>query len=110
MPPARTRSGHPRVLEWEQLSEGAGRVRAMPSPMHEVLNELVKDRPAVIADLLTELFKLDLPAWRRVRVDSGEFTEVMPTEYRARHGRHVHRRRRNPGAGRHQRDSAAPRP
>lgn len=51
--------------------------------MHEVLNELVKDRPAVIADLLTELFKLDLPSWRRVRVDSGEFTEVTPTEYRA---------------------------
>lgn len=37
----------------------------------------------MVAALLSGPLKLTLPAWEQVRVESGELTEITPTEYRA---------------------------
>jgi hypothetical protein len=55
----------------------------MPSYLHETFVELFRHRPALAAELLTEPFKLDLPRWRHARLDSGELSELSPTQRHA---------------------------
>lgn len=54
-----------------------------PSLDHEAFTELFRNRPSLAADLLTGRFGVDLPTWRHARLDSGDLTELVPTEYRA---------------------------
>ncbi|MPZ25398.1 MAG: hypothetical protein GEV12_02845 [Micromonosporaceae bacterium] len=62
---------------------GAVSVAAMPSSLHEAFVELFRQRPSLAAELLTGPLKIDLPTFQQARLESGELTEVTPTEYRA---------------------------
>src|SRR5215831_16268102 len=55
----------------------------MPSSAHEALIELFRSRPELAAELLTETLGLTLPDYDQARLDSGDFTNLVPTEYRA---------------------------
>src|SRR5688572_27294716 len=55
----------------------------MPSSLHEGLIEMVRQRPAFAADVVTGLFNVDVPAWEHARLDSGDLPDPTPTEYRA---------------------------
>ncbi|HET8681366.1 MAG TPA: hypothetical protein VFM54_05780, partial [Micromonosporaceae bacterium] len=55
----------------------------MPSHLHEVLIEMFRDRPSLVADLLARPLGVALPEFHKAQLSSGELTEVMPTEYRA---------------------------
>ncbi len=54
----------------------------MPSILHEMMIDLVRHRPALIAPLLDSL-GCELPDYRRVEIQSGDFPQLAPTEYRA---------------------------
>ena len=58
-------------------------VQAVPSYLHEALVELVRDRPELAVELLTEVFGAVLPAYATATVESGDLTDLAPTEYRA---------------------------
>ncbi|MEU1993534.1 hypothetical protein ABZ511_03705 [Nocardia gamkensis] len=55
----------------------------MPSSVDEVLIELVRRRPTLVAELLTSTLGLALPEFDHARVDSGDLPDIEPTEYRA---------------------------
>lgn len=55
----------------------------MPSHLHEALIALFRNRPSLAAELLSGPFGLDLPDYRLARLESGDLTDVSPTEYRA---------------------------
>ncbi|MGH3614289.1 MAG: hypothetical protein ACRDRK_17210 [Pseudonocardia sp.] len=55
----------------------------MPSGLHEALVEMFRYRPSLAAELLGDALGMDLPAYQQVRVESGELTDLAPTEYRA---------------------------
>ncbi len=55
----------------------------MPSTLHEALVEMFRHRPSLAAELLTDALGVDLPAYQCARLDAGEFTVLVPTEYRA---------------------------
>jgi hypothetical protein len=55
----------------------------MPSAIHEGLIEVFRHRPAFAAEVITELFNVDVPAWQHARLDAGDLPELTPTEYRA---------------------------
>lgn len=55
----------------------------MPSKLHESLVELFRQQPSLAAELLTRVLGLGLPAYEQVRVEPGDCTHVVPTEYRA---------------------------
>ncbi len=55
----------------------------MPSTPHEVLVDLLKSRPSLAAELLTEALGLTLPAYTEARVASADLTRIQPAEYRA---------------------------
>jgi hypothetical protein len=55
----------------------------MASMKHEGLLTLFRNRPALAPELLQDALGLELPAWSEARVESAEFTQVVPTEYRA---------------------------
>lgn len=50
--------------------------------MHEALLQLFRNGPELAPELLSVL-QTDLPAYREVRIDSADLTEVQPAEYRA---------------------------
>jgi hypothetical protein len=50
---------------------------------HEAFTELFRNRPSLAAELLAGMFGVDLPAWRHARLDSGDLTDLVPTEHRA---------------------------
>jgi len=58
-------------------------VRNVPSLPHEALLLLFKNRPELAAELLRDVLHVELPAYREVRADSAELTEVVPTPYHA---------------------------
>jgi hypothetical protein len=58
-------------------------VPGMPSKLHEVCVEFVRQRPDFAADVLTGPLGVTLPEYGETRLDSSDFTIVMPTEYRA---------------------------
>jgi hypothetical protein len=55
----------------------------MPSRRHESLVELFRNRPSLAAELLREAFRVPLPGYSDVRVESADLTDIQPTEYRA---------------------------
>ncbi|MEV0970498.1 hypothetical protein [Microtetraspora glauca] len=50
---------------------------------HEVIVRLFHERPVLAAELLTETLKIPLPDYDHAAVESGDLTEVTPTELRA---------------------------
>ncbi|MGI9000422.1 MAG: hypothetical protein ACR2GH_02020 [Pseudonocardia sp.] len=55
----------------------------MPSSLHEVLIEMFRQRPSLAAELLVDGLGVTLPGFEHAEVESGEFTVLTPTEYRA---------------------------
>jgi hypothetical protein len=55
----------------------------MPSHVHEVLAEMFRDRPALVADLLTDPLGIPVPEFHTARLSAGDLTNVTPTELRA---------------------------
>lgn len=55
----------------------------MPSSLHEALIQMFRYRPTLAAELLTDALGINLPVYEQARLESGEFTDVTPTEYRA---------------------------
>ncbi|MFF0774465.1 hypothetical protein ACFYUK_36640 [Nonomuraea wenchangensis] len=53
-----------------------------PTQEHEFLLELVRNRPSLVATLLTEM-GVPVPAFDEARLESPDFTDCVPTEYRA---------------------------
>lgn len=58
-------------------------VAAVVSSLHETLVEMFRHRPELAAELLSGALGMDLPVYQQVRLDGGECTDVVPTEYRA---------------------------
>jgi hypothetical protein len=65
------------------MSDPLARVVRMVSMKHEGLLALFRNRPTLAAELLQEALGVELPPWTEARVESAEFTQVVPTEYRA---------------------------
>jgi hypothetical protein len=55
----------------------------MVSMAHEVLVDLFKNRPALAAEILSEVLGVKMPVYTRARVASIDLTEIQPAEYRA---------------------------
>jgi hypothetical protein len=55
----------------------------MASMKHDGLLALFHNRPSLAPELLQDALGFALPAWTEARVESAEFTQVVPTEYRA---------------------------
>lgn len=55
----------------------------MPSPLHEALLLLFRNRPALAPELLREALHFEPPPYSEARIDSADLTEIQPTEYRA---------------------------
>ena len=55
----------------------------MPSLTHETVVEMFRRWPGLAAELLGGVLGLSLPAHEEVRLDSSDFTDVLPTEYRS---------------------------
>jgi hypothetical protein len=62
---------------------GVDSVLAMVSPLHEALAEMVRNRPALVVDVLSDLFKLKLPEWTQVRLESNDFSEPQAVVFLA---------------------------
>ena len=54
----------------------------MVSMLHEGLLQLFRNRPRLAPELL-EVLEVKLPSYTEARVESAEFNQVVPTEYRA---------------------------
>lgn len=65
------------------LSVVVATVAAVPSYLHEALVELFRHRPSLVADLLTGVLGMDLPAYEGVRLEAAECVDLAPAEYRA---------------------------
>jgi len=65
----------------------------MPSLLHEALLELFRNRPRLAPELLDEL-GVKVPKFTKVRLESIDFTQITPTEYRADLVVVLHRRRK----------------
>lgn len=61
----------------------AANVRFVPSSLHETLIEMFRHRPSLAAELLAGALGLDVPDHLRARVDTGDLSDLSPTEYRA---------------------------
>jgi hypothetical protein len=48
----------------------------------EAVLELIRQRPAFAGELLTNVLQVNLPEFDGVRLDSPDFTNAMPAEYR----------------------------
>ncbi|MEV4511917.1 hypothetical protein AB0K00_23475 [Dactylosporangium sp. NPDC049525] len=55
----------------------------MPSRLHEMLIEMFRERPVLAAELLGGPVNVAVPRFDEARVSPGDFTDVVPTEYRA---------------------------
>lgn len=55
----------------------------MASMKHDGLVSLFRNHPALAPELLKGPLGMELPPWSEIRVESPEFTQVVPTEYRA---------------------------
>jgi hypothetical protein len=50
---------------------------------HEILVDLFKNRPALAAEILSEVLGVPLPPYTEARLASADLTEIQPAEYRA---------------------------
>ncbi|WP_067666988.1 hypothetical protein [Nocardia miyunensis] len=55
----------------------------MPSVLHEAVADLFRQRPRLAADLLTLSDECAVPEFDHARLESGDFPDIDPTEYRA---------------------------
>lgn len=55
----------------------------MPSHLHETLVRMVRERPAMVADLLRTALGSPVPSFSHASTSSGELTAQPPVEYRA---------------------------
>lgn len=55
----------------------------MPSTVHEVLIELFRHRPGLVAEILTSAFAIEMTGWTNAQIMSSDLSELLPTEYRA---------------------------
>ncbi|MVU82266.1 hypothetical protein GPX89_34145 [Nocardia sp. ET3-3] len=55
----------------------------MPSVVHEVLIDLFRHRPQLVAELLPLVTDTPLPEFDNARLESGDCPDIDPTEYRA---------------------------
>ena len=55
----------------------------MPSLLHEGLIELVRGRPAFVADLLARVLEVEVPAFTEARLAETTLHELVPIEYHA---------------------------
>ncbi|WP_330228671.1 hypothetical protein OHA40_21435 [Nocardia sp. NBC_00508] len=55
----------------------------MPTVLHEVIIDLFRQRPRLAADLLALVLDTPLPEFDHARLESGDFPDIDPTEYRA---------------------------
>jgi hypothetical protein len=55
----------------------------MPSLLHEGLLQLVRDRPELMATLLTDLLGVPVPPFTKARMDEAALPELVPVEYYA---------------------------
>ena len=55
----------------------------MPSPLHEALLFLFRNRAELAPTLLRDALGVDVPAYTEARIDSADLTELQPAEYRA---------------------------
>jgi hypothetical protein len=65
------------------LSVPVDSVAIMPSSLHEVLVELFRTRPSLVAELLGGLTEAPLPAFSQVWISAADLGELKPVEYRA---------------------------
>ena len=54
-----------------------------PSVTHEALVQLFRDRPELAPELLRDALGISLPSFSEVRTEFSDFTQIVPTEYRA---------------------------
>jgi hypothetical protein len=55
----------------------------MLSVLHEALVRLFRERPELAPELLRDALGMELPADSEVRVESADFTQIAPADYRA---------------------------
>jgi hypothetical protein len=55
----------------------------MPSSLHEALIEMLRQNPSFATELLRLAVGPDVPSYQQIRLESGEFTDVSPVQYRA---------------------------
>ncbi|MFH0899491.1 MAG: hypothetical protein V2A73_02555 [Pseudomonadota bacterium] len=55
----------------------------MPSLLHETFVMLIRERPALAADFLRDLFGIAVPEHCSASLDHADFTQIAPVEYRA---------------------------
>lgn len=55
----------------------------MPSLLHESLLLLVRDRPDLVATLLTDLLGVPVPPFTEARLAEAALHELVPVEYHA---------------------------
>lgn len=55
----------------------------MPSFSHELPLELFRQCPELVAYLLGEVLGVSLPSYTEVRIEESNFTQLLPTEFRA---------------------------
>jgi hypothetical protein len=60
-----------------------GYVHVMPSKVHDGLVQLIRDRPALAAELITEALPVTLPSYTTARLESADSTDVSSTPFRA---------------------------
>ncbi|MGW4740121.1 hypothetical protein [Nocardia xishanensis] len=53
----------------------------MPTVLHEVVIDLIRQRPRLAAELLGFVSDDPLPEFDNARLDSGDFPDIDPTEY-----------------------------
>lgn len=74
---------HTRSTRTPVLSVAVVSVPVVPSHLHEALVELFRNRPSLAAELLSGPLCMEVPAYQHARLDSGDLTDLNPTEYRA---------------------------
>ena len=55
----------------------------MPSNIHEGLVELFRHRPSLAAELLAGALGVDVPSFQEAKLEPGDLTALIPTEFRA---------------------------
>ena len=55
----------------------------MPSLLHEGLIALVREQPGLAANLLTQLFNVELPDFAEAKLSEATLNDLVPTEYSA---------------------------
>ncbi|MGI8329096.1 hypothetical protein ACRYCC_03970 [Actinomadura scrupuli] len=53
----------------------------MPTPYHDALNRMFRDRPAAIVEILHDLLGVDVPVDALVRVESNDFNDRPSTDF-----------------------------